>query len=187
MSYTWAEDGKATVTIIATSDRTEEGVVELGTITITNKTTNEELRVVVTQTTSFVAEDGETITESLTISGTTGVKTSDGGSISWTGNNFTCTNLKGSTAIRTSDSDHYRVYVGSTLKFSANAGKTFNKLVLTCVSSYVANTTNVTYPDNLSVTVDGTTVTITCNEAVSEISLPIAKQIRIKKVEATLQ
>lgn len=187
LSYTWAEDGKATVTIIATSDRTEEGVVELGTITITNKTTNEELRVVVTQTTSFVAEDGETITESLTISGTTGVKTSDGGSISWTGNNFTCTNLKGSTAIRTSDSDHYRVYVGSTLKFSANAGKTFNKLVLTCVSSYVANTTNVTYPDNLSVTVDGTTVTITCNEAVSEISLPIVKQIRIKKVEATLQ
>ena len=132
---------------------------------------------------------GELVTETLDITGTTGDLASDNSSISWEGTYFTCINEKASstTAIRTSDSDHYRVYVNSKLNFSAKNGTTFNKLVLTCISGYVANTTNVTYPANLDVDVSGTKVTITCTEPVSEISLTIKKQIRISKVEATLQ
>lgn len=187
--YEYDEDGKEIITITADVARTEEGVAELGTITITDEY-GKNLTITVTQNTSFEPEvGGDMVTETLTITGTTGVLTDDKLSISWSGTNFTCTNEKASssTAIRTSDSAHYRVYVGSNLNFSAKNGKTFNKLVLTCVSSYVANETNVTYPSNVNVAVNGTTVTITCNEAVSDISLPIKKQVRISEVEATLQ
>lgn len=147
--------------------------------------------VVASKTCTYVDPNagGELVTETLNITGTTGDLASDNSSISWEGTYFTCINEKANstTAIRTSDSAHYRVYANSKLNFSAKNGTTFNKLVLTCISSYVANTTNVTYPDNLDVAVSGTTVTITCTEPVSEISLTIKKQIRISKVESTLQ
>lgn len=134
-------------------------------------------------------EEVTLVNEILEITASTGSLSADSSSISWTGEYFTCTNVKdqSSTAIRTTDTDHHRFYVGSKLKFSSNDGKTFSKLVLTCRSSYVANTDNVTYPTNVTVSVDGTTVTITFTEAVSEISLDIVKQIRISKVDATLQ
>ena len=135
-------------------------------------------------------EEVTLVNEILEIAASTGSLSADSGSISWTGEYFTCTNVKdqSSTAIRTTDTDHHRFYVKSKLKFSSDDGKTFSKLVLTCTSSsYVANTDNVTYPSNVIVSVDGTSVTITFTEAVSEISLTINKQIRISKVEATLQ
>lgn len=59
-SYTYSEEGKQTITITASSDRTEEGVAELGTITITNEF-DEELVITVAQKTSFVPEGEQTV------------------------------------------------------------------------------------------------------------------------------
>lgn len=132
-------------------------------------------------------EVGESVTETLEIIATTGVLASDSGSISWTGTNFTCTNIKGSSAIRTTDSDHFRVYANSTLKFTGLNEKKFTKLVVTCTSSSYANVLKGgTWSSGVSVSVSGSVVTITSTD-LSEISVKVSAQTRINNVEATLQ
>ncbi|MBE6228438.1 MAG: hypothetical protein E7120_06145 [Bacteroidales bacterium] len=132
-------------------------------------------------------EVGESVTETLKIIATTGVLASDSGSISWTGTNFTCTNIKGSTAIRTTDSDHFRVYANSSLKFTGLNEKKFTKLVVTCTSSsYATVLQNGTWSSGVSVSVSGSVVTITSTD-LSEISVTVSAQTRINNVEATLQ
>ena len=126
------------------------------------------------------------VTEKLDIyanKGVTGTKT-----ISWSGQNFTCTNEQGSstTAIRTSDSDHHRLYANSTLKFTANGNMTFTQIVVTCTSSSYAgvlqtSATNAGY----SATTSGNNVTITVN-GVAAISIKMSAQSRINAVSATL-
>ena len=132
-------------------------------------------------------EVGESVTETLEIKATAGVLASDSGSISWTGTNFTCTNIKGSTAIRTTDSDHFRVYANSSLKFTGLNEKKFTKLVVTCTSSsYATVLKDGTWSSGVSVSVSGSDVTITSTD-LSEISVTVSAQTRINKVEATLQ
>ena len=112
----------------------------------------------------------------------------NGKSISWTQDEFTCTNEQGSssTAIRTSDSDHYRVYQNSTLKFTASAKK-ISKVVVTCTSSSYATVLKTSAGNaGYTATVNGSDVTITCASAVAEISMKASAQTRIKKVVATL-
>lgn len=139
-------------------------------------------------TTSAASGGGEepetptTVTESLNVYGTNGTKSSDSSSISWTGTNFTVTNIKGSTAIRTSDSDHYRVYANSTLKFTASNGKTFTKIVITCLSGYADELQSAL---GSSATISGNVVTWT--GSATEVSGKPTAQTRISKVEATLQ
>ena len=132
-------------------------------------------------------EVGESVTETLKIIATTGVLASDSGSISWTGTNFTCTNIKGGTAIRTTDSDHFRVYANSSLKFTGLNEKKFTKLVVTCTSSsYATALKSGTWSSGVSVSVSGSVVTIT-STGLSEISVKVSAQTRINNVEATLQ
>lgn len=131
-------------------------------------------------------EVGESVTETLEIKATTGDLASDSGSISWTGTNFTCTNIKGSTAIRTTDSDHFRVYANSSLKFTGLNEKKFTKLVVTCTSSsYATVLKNGTWSSGVSVSVSGSDVTITSTD-LSEISVTVSAQTRINNVVATL-
>ena len=131
-------------------------------------------------------ESAQPVTESLNIYANKGTMNGTA-SISWEGTNFTVTNEKGSstTAIRTSDSDHYRIYVGSILKFTAKNNKKITKLVITCTSAgnyatYVKNALG----DNA--TISGATVTWT-GSATEVISNKIGTQTRINKVEATLE
>lgn len=132
-------------------------------------------------------EVGESVTETLKIIATTGVLASDSGSISWTGTNFTCTNIKGGTAIRTTDSDHFRVYANSSLKFTGLNEKKFTKLVVTCTSSsYATALKSGTWSSGVSVSVSGSVVTIT-STGLSEISVKVSAQTRVNNVEATLQ
>lgn len=115
--------------------------------------------------------------------------TVSGKSISWTLGDFTCTNEQSSstTAIRTSDEDHYRVYAKSVLKFTASSGKTFNKIVVTCTSTDYATVLKTSATNsNLTASVNGSVVTITSTESVSEMSMTASAQTRIKKVEVTL-
>ena len=120
----------------------------------------------------------------LSVYGNTGTKANDGSSISWTSGDVTVTNVKGSTAIRTSDNDHYRVYANSTVAISANGGK-ITKVVITCTSSSYAtvmktSATNAGY----EVTVSGSVVTITVDNAES-ITFKASAQTRMSKVEVT--
>ena len=126
----------------------------------------------------------------IQIKGTTGVKTPDGESISWSNENVTLRNDKAdsTTAIRTSDSDHYRVYAKSKLYVSVanNQGK-LTKVVFTCSSSSYATALKTSLEgNNLNVAESGTIITVTCN-SVEEISCTITVQTRITKVLVTYE
>lgn len=120
--------------------------------------------------------------ESLAIKAPEGVLASDSSSISWSGTWFTMTNYKGSTAIRTSDSDHYRVYVGSTLTFESTCGYNFKTIVITATTSSYANLTGAEIT-GATASVSGTTITLTCTA--ETVSIVWGKQARIKQVDVT--
>lgn len=120
--------------------------------------------------------------ESLAIKAPEGVLASDNSSISWSGTWFTMTNYKGSTAIRTSDSDHYRVYVGSTLTFESTCGYNFKTIVITATGTTYANLTNAEIT-GATASVSGTTITLTCTA--ETVSIVWGKQARIKQVDVT--
>ena len=129
--------------------------------------------------------DTTPVEETLSIIANKGTM-SGSSSISWSGTSFTCTNEKGGTAIRTSDSDHYRVYANSTLKFTAKNSKKFSKVVITCTSSDYAKVFSSSTITGGTVSVSGSVVTITAAGSVSEISIKAGAQTRINKVVATL-
>lgn len=105
--------------------------------------------------------------------------------ITWTGDHFDVIGNKNtsSTAIRTSDSNHYRAYVGSTITIKATSGKTLKKIVITCQSEAYAKNIQAVFSGS---TQSGSTVIIDCNT--TEItSGSIKTQARITEVEATLE
>ena len=184
-SYTWDEDGKETVAIQATASRTEEGVAELGTITLVNSTTGQKLTIKVTQATSYVSQESETVT--MNIYANKG--TLSGKSISWTQNGFTVTNNQASSsnAIRTSDSDHFRLYAKSELIFTSSS-KNFNKVVVTCTSSSYADALKTSASNaGLTANVSGSVVTIsTLNPTTAMPPITMSAQSRINKVVVEL-
>ena len=184
-SYTWAEGGKKTVTIQATANRTEEGVADLGTITFVNSTTGQELTIKVTQATSYVSQESETVT--MNIYANKG--TLSGKSISWTQNGFTVTNnqAQSSNAIRTSDSDHFRLYANSELIFTSSSKK-FNKVVVTCTSGSYATALQTSAKNaGLTATVSGSVVTISTSSPTTAMpTITMSAQSRINKVVVEL-
>ena len=123
-------------------------------------------------------------TESKNIYANAGTLAGDNSSITWTSTNFTVTNKKGSTAIRTSDSDHYRVYANSTLTVSSE--KTITKVVITCTSSSYANVlAGSLSSEGATASASGSVVTITTNSTLNSISFTATAQTRINKVEVT--
>lgn len=185
-SYTWSEGGKQEVTIKAKANRTEEGVADLGTITLVNSTTGQEKTIDVTQATSYVSQDAVTVTMNIFANkGTTGTK-----SISWTQEGFTVTNNQASSsnAIRTSDSDHFRLYAKSELIFTSSS-KTFEKVVVTCTgSSYVSALKTSAEKAGLTATVSGNDVTISTSSPTTAMpTITMSAQSRIKKVVVELK
>ena len=85
-------------------------------------------------------------TETIKVTGSTGVLNGTS-SISWSGTNYEVVNDKdnSSTAIRTSDSDHFRVYVGNEFYVRGKDGALMSQVVIKCTgSSYlISNTSNV--------------------------------------------
>ena len=106
--------------------------------------------------------------------------------ISWTSGDVTVTNNKAgsSTAIRTSDSDHYRIYKSSQIVISVSDGN-ITQVVITCTSSSYANgILNGAKDAGFSATLSGSVVTITVNNAES-IIFTASEQARMNKVEVT--
>lgn len=121
-------------------------------------------------------------TVEMDIKGTTGTLAGDSNSITWTSGDVTFTNIKGGTAIRTSDSNHYRAYSGSGMTISVAEG-TISKVVITCVSGYQdemeTSFTNAGY----TVSTSGTTVTVTGSG--SSFTATASAQTRLSKIAVT--
>ncbi len=126
----------------------------------------------------------EAVTESMNIyanKGTLANKT-----ITWVFGNITFTNAQNtsSTAIRTSDTNHFRAYAGSKTTISC---PNMTKIVITCESSsYAAACKNALTTAGVTATVSGSVVTITVNSGtVDSIELVAKAQWRLSKIEIT--
>lgn len=134
---------------------------------------------------------GETLktatTETLNIYANKGTLNSGKTEITWTAasSKFTFTNTKGSTAIRTSDSDHYRVYAGSKAIITGLNGAKITKIVINCTgTNYMPSFASVT---GATITTSGTVVTIVLDEGVDSITLNHTggAQWRVKNIQVT--
>ena len=125
------------------------------------------------------------VTATLNIFGSNGTMSSDNNSISWTTDNVTVINTKGSTAIRTSDSDHFRVYANSKVDISVDEGL-ISKIVFTIPESKYVDpmVTSINQVDGCNATSSGNTVTVTVNN-LQTITFTASAQTRITKVEVT--
>ncbi len=130
------------------------------------------------------AADGD---ETITVTGTSGVL--DGTtSISWDGTNYQVVNYKdnSSTAIRTSDSAHFRIYVGNEFYVLGKDGALMSQVVINCVSSYLINNSANTVSDGWTVSANGTAITYTATSgSASELHISIGKQSRVTSVVIT--
>lgn len=137
----------------------------------------------VTLTQKGITVSGEQIVEEMTITATTGTLAGDKSSISWSGENFNIVNYKNTsnTAIRTSDSDHFRSYVGNKLTFVSTCGKNFETIVISCTSGY-CDLTSATITGATAVK-NSTTITLTCTS--DNVSIVWGKQNRFNTVKAT--
>ena len=138
-----------------------------------------------------------TTTEKLSVYASTGVLASDNLSISWTATNFTLTNYKGgsNTAIRTTDTDHFRVYQSNYVEITANNGKKVSQVVITInpyndkTQSYIDAVTGYVASDipGATATVDGYKITITLGTPVETLKIGATVQWRLNTIEVTVQ
>ena len=109
-----------------------------------------------------------------------------GKTISWTGTNFTLKNEQhnSSSAIRTSDSNHFRCYQGSKTTISGNDGAKVSQVVITCTGGSYATALVSSIKANLyTVEVNGLVITITPKDgAVDSIEIVAAKQWRLNNI-----
>ena len=110
----------------------------------------------------------------------------EGTSISWTGTNFTLKNEQhnSSSAIRTSDSNHFRCYAGSKTTISGNDGAKVSQVVITCTGSSYATALNNSIDKTLyTVEVNDLVITITPKDgAVDSIEIVTGKQWRLNNI-----
>ena len=125
-------------------------------------------------------------TETIKVTGNTGVLNGTT-SISWSGTNYEVVNDKdnSSTAIRTSDSDHFRIYVGNEFYVRGKDGALMSQVVINCVSSYLINNAANVVDAGWTVSANGTTITYTAAEPSAELHISIGKQSRVKSVVIT--
>ncbi|MCR5491690.1 MAG: hypothetical protein K6F32_06150 [Bacilli bacterium] len=116
-----------------------------------------------------------------------GALSEDGSSISWSEGDatFAVNKVSGSTAIRTVDADHFRIYVGYAASIKVAVG-TIEEVVLRATDARYA----AVFPQGglgvASTSVEGTTITIKAQEGVNEILIPPAtKQYRISSIDVT--
>lgn len=119
----------------------------------------------------------------LSIFASTGTLAEDKTSISWTKDDVTVTAYKNTsnTAIRTSDTDHFRVYTNYIFTVASSAN-TISSVEYTCATAaYATALSNQTFSSGTAA-VSGTTVTVTGVDA-SSLSFTASEQIRISSVK----
>ena len=130
------------------------------------------------------AEKPNTSSIDMDIFASTGKLSSDSSSISWTKGGFTVTNRKGSTAIRTIDSDHFRAYANSSLEIDGGSNVITEIKITANGTSFVAVLSTSLGNSNYAVTSDGTVVTVSVPDA-SKISFTLSAQAQITKIAIT--
>lgn len=124
-TYTWAADGKQTVTITATAaNDSQEGVRTLGTVTFTNMETFEVVVVTVKQKSSHVAPVTGGQVEFIV-----GTDKPTNLSLSKNGVDVIITNGK------LDSTDNYRLYANATMTIKVDTGKNITKIELTSTAS----------------------------------------------------
>ena len=117
--------------------------------------------------------------------------TLSGKTITWTGTDVQFKNEqdKSTTTIRTTDTDHFRVYQGSKTTISALNGQLMTKIVVTVSESKYASplVSSAQAVSGVSAAASGTTVTITFSSPVESISFSATAQWRLKKFVVTLE
>lgn len=130
--------------------------------------------------------EGETV-ETVSVRGTNGALAGDKLSISWlsTSGDIKITNFKNtsSTAIRNSDSAHFRSYVGNKFVIEgSNSNIKIIKVVITCISGYVLQSADVKTA-GVTTTINGTTATITVSgSSLEEFTINTSKQWRLSQI-----
>jgi len=129
----------------------------------------------------------ETATSSMAVVGTTGVLASDSSSISWTNNTITFTNYKAgsSTAIRTSDSAHYRVYAKSEVEVVA-PGNITSIAITSAGSSYYTPWQNSAGTIGTA-TLSGSVITVVPTTPATSIKFAVTAQVRLSNIEVTYE
>lgn len=124
-TYTWAADGKQTVTITATAaNDSKDGVRTLGTVTFTDAETFEEIVVTVTQKSSYSAPVSGSQVEFIV-----GTDKSSNTTLSKNGVSISITDGK------LNRDDNYRLYANATMNIKVNAGKNITKIEFTSTAS----------------------------------------------------
>ena len=136
---------------------------------------------------NYVAPETSSV-ETLTMTATGGTLASDSLTISWETESisFVVAKASSSTAIRTSDADHFRVYAGNTFDITGKNGEKMTQVVITCTSSSYAEACLAALKTaGVTATVSGAVVTITSETGVEAINFAEGKQFRVKAIEVT--
>ena len=187
-SYTWDEDSKETVAIQATASRTEEGVAELGTITLVNSTTGQKLTIKVTQATSYEAEGGGDEVEATLSFADKAQRTSFSTTKQvWEQNGITFTNDKAASTNAVADyAKPVRLYANSSVTVTALGN--INKIMFDCNSSSYATAmkASIGTVSGATVTVSSDKVTVTFDSAVeSFVVAKLTAQVRLDSMTVT--
>ena len=120
--------------------------------------------------------------ETFNIAANAGTLSDENKTITWTSDNFNFVGKQASssTAIRTSDTDHFRIYASSTFSISGNNGQTITKIVITVTESKYASVLEASLQNaGATVTTNGTVVTIELGGAES-VDFVASAQFRVK-------
>ena len=125
-------------------------------------------------------------TETAAIIANTGTLSSDSKSISWASENFTFVAEKGTNNnnIRTSDSDHFRIYQGNNFIISGKNDENISKIVFTTTSNDYATVlvTSLTQA-GYTATANGKIVTLVASTAVTSVTFTTTAQTRVSSIE----
>lgn len=124
-TYTWAADGKQTVTITATAaNDSKDGVRTLGTVTFTDAETFEKIVVTVKQKSSYSTPVSGSQVEFIV-----GTDKSSNTTLSKNGVSISITDGK------LNRDDNYRLYANATMNIKVDAGKNITKIEFTSTAS----------------------------------------------------
>lgn len=126
-----------------------------------------------------------TAEESFAIAASAGALNGD--TIAWSATNFSMLGEKGAstTAIRTQDTDHFRIYAKSNFKISCSKG--MMKIVITAMSeSYASAMVSSLTTTGVTASQNGAVVTFTVSDdAITELAFTASAQFRISNITVT--
>ena len=129
----------------------------------------------------------QTQTETFAIAANAG--TLNDKTITWSSENFTFSAQQGSNnnAIRTSDTDHFRIYKGNIFTVAAKGTQKLMKIVVTCTSADYAAVLveSLASVSGVTATANGAVVTITFTGDATSLTFTTTAQVRVNNFEVT--